>query len=397
MDLDITGCRKMSRKHIPNIAIQLREAMDDLFGFEKRAEEKKESKGLTILDFLEMVFAPDNLFAGLTLLLFITILFMSAFQSVAGISPDYIGIIAGTTSGAIGIWLKLRSNKSKNKQSLSLVDTIMDRQFEYEKLHNEFELKKSQLNFFTQELIGLIGTCDPERLPSIDLALQALILDKEGIVHKDLKEIKSLLARRQAEEEVVIKKMSELQELLPKNGVLNYDKKLEMEQALAHADELQIDLDKSNYRYGQLMSSINVGVYMLDATGVIIEANDYAQENVPGIVNGIGQHWTWNMSTRPATQIKAMIKLIGDALTCKVGKLTFINYTFSDGTTAKKLTIRAVPSCMGDVVTHVYIIISIVNGNPLTVDDEVKVIMELENKASASLDTDVTTGDMKPT
>lgn len=388
MDLDITGCREMSRKHVPDVATQLREAMEDLFGFEKRAEEKRESKGLTILDFLEIVFAPDNLFAGLTLLLFITILFMSAFQSVAGLSPDYIGIIAGTTSGAIGIWLKLRSNKSKNKQSLSLVDAIMDRQFEYEKMQSEIELKKSQLNFFTQELIGLIGTCDPERLPSIDLALQALILDKEGIVHKELKEIKSLLSRRQAEEEVVLKKMSELKEVLPKNGELNYDKKLEMEQALQKADELQSDLDASNYRYDQLMGSLNVGVFMLNANGIITEANRYAHKTIPGIINGVGQHWTWNMGNRPGDQIKAMIKLISDAMICKPGKLTFINYTFSDGTKAKKLIIRAVPSCMGDIITHVFVIISIANGSSVVVDDEVKVIMDLENKASASLDID---------
>ena len=308
------------------------------------------------------------------------------YDSITAGQPDYWSMIIGTGITSISALSRFGVIRHRDKQGLSLVNVIMDRQFEYEKLQREYNLKSSQYNFFTKELIGLIGSCEHERLVSINLALQALIYDKEGVIQKDLKDIRSLLARRHAEEDVLIPLLQEVKEQLPSNGVLNGKKKAELQKAFEQAEIIGKELARKEQRYIDLMNSLDVGVLLIDNNGVIIESNEFAMKSIPGISIGIGQHWTWNMMERPEKQVMAMMRLINGALSGKGGFIKIVNYQFADGGKASALYLKASPIKSGDIVDHVFLTLQIEDGDISEKKVEISQLEELERKAQKMID-----------
>lgn len=377
----------MSRARPPDVATQLSNAIDSLFNIKRREEQRKQSKALAFFDWLGVVFAPENLFAGMTLIFFVSVILIAALRTIQGSIPDYIGIIASSLIGLFGVFGKWRSLKQRESTSLNLVSSIMDRQFQYEQMKHEHEQSESKFDFFSQELIQLIASCELERLESINLALTALIYDKEGVIHKDLKQIKTLLASRHAAEESTIKKLNDIRKSLPKFDLLNGQRMEELREARNKIENLQGIIDKTSRQYHELMTNVDVAVVILNQDGIIYDANNLAKTTIPGIMEGMGQHWSWNMKDCPPKQVSAYLKLVNTALSGKRAEVHFKNYKYADGSKADQMRIRACPSKTGDLVDWVYLMIR-TDGDGFEPEPDIAALHKLEEETTKKLEGD---------
>lgn len=362
----------------PSVAQQLQRELNRLFGFQSAKEKREE----TPFDKLERALSPENIFIILTMTFFMLVggyFIISASQG----RPDYLSLVFSVGANVPSLYGRLRQRESRQKESLDLGNSLLDRQYKMEELTREHNLKESQLNFFTRELIGTIMKSDGNQLESINLALQALIYDKEGILHKQIKEIHVLLATRHTEETAVLAELKLVRERLPKNGVFNGEKKLEIEAAMAKAEQYREISEEREHLYDYLMNNLPIGVMLLDQHGIITDANLYAKEKIPGIAQGIAQHWTWNMSNRTPQQVAVLMKIINEGLRGVEQEKILVNYQFADRNVGK-IRIRTIPVKSGDIVEQLYLTIEILNGEPgpgFAGEEEIKTLNDLSRKA----------------
>ncbi|MCK5611468.1 hypothetical protein KAR91_56885 [Candidatus Pacearchaeota archaeon] len=354
---------------IPTVAQQLQRELNRLFGFQTAEEKRKE----TTWDKLERALSPENMFLILTMSFFMLVggyFIISASQG----RPDYLSLVFSVGANVPSLYSRLRQRESRQRESLNLGNSLMDRQYKMEELIREHSLKESQLNFFTRELIGTIMKSDENQLESINLALQALIYDKEGILHKEIKEIHTLLATRHSEETAVLAELRLVRERLPKNGVFNGEKKREIEAAMEAAAQYKEISEEKEQLYDYLMNNLPIGVILLDSCGIITDANSYAKDRIPGIAQGFTQHWTWNMSNRGPQQISLLMKIINDGLIGIEQEKIIKNYQFADNTVGN-IRIRTIPVKTGDIVEQLYLTVEILNSGPsqvFTGEEEIK-------------------------
>lgn len=362
---------------IPTVAQQLQRELNRLFGFQTAEEKSKE----TTWDKLERALSPENMFIILTMTFFMLVggyFIISASQG----KPDYLSLVFSVGANIPSLYSRLRQRESRQRESLNLGNSLMDRQYKMEELIREHSLKESQLNFFTRELIGTIMKSDESHLESINLALQALIYDKEGILHKEIKEIHALLATRHTEETAVLAELKLVRERLPKNGILNGEKKREIEAAMAKAKQYKEISEEKKYLYDHLMNKIPIGVILLDTGGVITDANRYAKDRIPGIIQGLDQHWTWNMTNRSPQQVVLLMGIINDGFRGVECEKIIKNYQFADSSIGD-IRIRTIPVKVGDIVDQMYITVEILGGGPtVSVEQEIQTLNTLSQKAT---------------
>ena len=361
---------------MPTVEQQLQRELNRLFGFQT-AEEKKQE---TTFDKLERAMSPENMFLILTMSFFMLVggyFIISASQG----RPDYLSLVFSVGANVPSLYSRLRQRESRQRETLNLGNSLMDRQYKMEELVREHSLKESQLNFFTRELIGTIMRSDENQLESINLALQALIYDKEGILHKDIKEIHSLLAMRHSEETAVLAELKLVRERLPKNGILNGEKRREIENALASAAQYKEISEEKKHLYDRLMNRLPIGVILLSECGIITDANEYAKTRIPGIAQGFQQHWTWNMANRTPKQVSILMAIINEGLRGLEQEKVITNYRFADESVGN-IRIRTIPVKTGDIVDQMYLTVEILEGGPeVSTEEEIKSLNSLSQKA----------------